>query len=918
MRETSVDPAPCLDANVAVAFAAGRLSEAELRSVESHVDACSFCRQLLASTAQSSPSGRTTGSSSRSAPSTEAVLQELLPRSAIGRYVIEKRVGAGGMGVVYAARDSELDRRVALKVVRTGLLPSDRMADDLLRREAMAMARLSHRNVVSVYDLFCAQDATFIAMELIEGVTLREWLRDRSRSWREVLGALVAAGRGLSAAHAAGVVHRDFKPENVLCGPAGRVCVSDFGLSRSATEPAGTEPATTAAAPAEAGASTTLVGTPHYMSPEQRAGKRATARSDQFSFCVVAYEALYGRRPGDSASNHDDAERTGRGWRGPGAPVHVRRALARGLNEEPDQRYASMDELLVELARDNRAKRAWVGAFVVSLAAGAVVTLAWHRAQIVRREVCAHADRSLIGVWDDQRRESAASAFDHVPGAYGAEAWSRVRSSMDRYAQEWVRTETQACTAALERAPAARVAMDPRLQCLDDRLRRVRAVADELPRVTDPDRAAGAVLATESLEPLESCSRPLAPATSAPSHADPAALDALRSDLARLEVLGYLGLSDEQLAVATRARDAAQTLGAPRWVAEALLALADAHARTWKLDDAQEDLYRAESIADAAGDDVLRARALIKLVYYVGYAQGDSRQAERLYDRAMAALERMGGDLRLEARLRASHGSVLRHAGKLGQAQAELERAIQIDEGRGDRVRSSLALGSLANVYADQGDLDAAVRCYERALPVLEQALGANNPNVAMQLENMADIQLRRRDFEAAFATAGRAGAAFDVTHAKGALSSEGTRVTQGEALLELRRYSEALPLFQASLSAQQGDSVAPNRLGATVLVDLGRAHVLLHDPVRALPLFERALASPAGLEVDDLVNARFGLARALTDLGRTPGRAASLTREAKQALDAKERLTPLQQARRDEIATWLAARPSSAPSASP
>ncbi len=238
--------------------------------------------------------------------------------AAVGRYVILDRIGAGGMGVVYAAYDPELDRRVALKLLRT-----DRFAAPghlRLLREAKALARLTHPNVVAVHDAGTFGDQVFVAMELVEGETLRQWLEAGARSWREVLDRLLAAGRGLAAAHAAGLVHRDFKPENVLLGRDGRVRVVDFGLAKAladaAEEPAAPDSGGELASPlTEWGA---VLGTPAYMAPEQIRGIAADARSDQFSFCVALYEALYGERPFGKGPRETPSR--GARLRGPPAP----------------------------------------------------------------------------------------------------------------------------------------------------------------------------------------------------------------------------------------------------------------------------------------------------------------------------------------------------------------------------------------------------------------------------------------------------------------------------------------------------------------------------------------------------------------------------------------------------------------------
>ncbi len=210
----------------------------------------------------------------------------------------------GGMGVVYAAHDSELDRRVAIKLLRRDASTAADVSRARLMREAQAMARLSHANVIDIYEIGSFGEHLFVVMELIDGVTLREWLRLAPRSWREIVRVFVAAGDGLAAAHRAGIVHRDFKPDNVLISTSGRICVTDFGLARinaheveaSVSSPVGPRDSELAAAPDHTYAGR-LVGTPAYMAPEQMRGEPTDARADVFAFCAALYEALYGVRP---------------------------------------------------------------------------------------------------------------------------------------------------------------------------------------------------------------------------------------------------------------------------------------------------------------------------------------------------------------------------------------------------------------------------------------------------------------------------------------------------------------------------------------------------------------------------------------------------------------------------------------------
>jgi eukaryotic-like serine/threonine-protein kinase len=304
----------------------------------------------------------------------------------IGRFVVEGELGAGAMGVVYVAHDRELDRRVALKVLK-GM--GDQEALVRLQREGQAMARVTHPNVITVHEAGIQGRLVFLAQELLDGGSLRQWL-DEPHGQREILDKFIAAGRGLAAAHKAGLVHRDFKPDNVLLGNDGRVRVSDFGLARSL---AGLEALDTTQDLRKGGTSEDMhspmarmtrtgavMGTPLYMAPEQHRGEPADERSDQFSFCVALYEALYGTTPypGKTVVALADAVIAGRMQPPPKpakVPAHLRRILLRGLSTDPAQRYPSMDALLDDLTHDPSHKLRRIGllALILVLVAGAVV-----------------------------------------------------------------------------------------------------------------------------------------------------------------------------------------------------------------------------------------------------------------------------------------------------------------------------------------------------------------------------------------------------------------------------------------------------------------------------------------------------------------------------------------------------------------
>jgi len=339
---------------------AGGLPEVRRAAVVDHAAACERCHALIAALvdigAPDDPSSALTSPGRE--PKTGGLFA--VGRGVqIGRYVIEERLGAGGMGVVYDARDSELHRRVAVKLLRPGG-PGHATGDARKRllREARTLARLSHPNVVTVFDVGEDRGQLFVAMELVEGGSLKAWLRRTRRGPDEIIDRLLEAARGLAAAHQAGVVHRDIKPDNILVGTDGRARVTDFGLARPVDAhswPGGASPRSITDAPCIT-LSGMLLGTPMYMAPEQLAGGDADARTDQWSFCMTLYEALAGVRPfaGADLAALVSATREGRlappvaGRRVPG---WIRRIVMRGLRADPGERWPSIDAMVEALAR---------------------------------------------------------------------------------------------------------------------------------------------------------------------------------------------------------------------------------------------------------------------------------------------------------------------------------------------------------------------------------------------------------------------------------------------------------------------------------------------------------------------------------------------------------------------------------------
>jgi serine/threonine protein kinase len=408
----------CLDANVVQDLMAGALDAGQREGVVGHLDACADCRQLLGITARDAlreyrardqvdlaatmPSGGDMALLATAAIGAPASAEPPTQGKRLGRYTLIERLGAGAMGVVWRAEDRKLGRQVALKQLRR----HDDSLTERLVREAQSMAQVNHPNVVTVYEVGEGDGgATFIAMELVSGESLRRWQTKTRHTIPALVGAYIAAARGLAAAHAAGIVHRDFKPDNVLVGVDGRVRVTDFGLAAA-------KPSSSQAMPRQIGdvnltTSGSVMGTPAYMAPEQFVGGNVDPRTDQFNFCVALYEALYGERPFAGASLDELSDEVCAGRVKPPPPgSKVSRALRaivlRGLSVRPGDRFATMDELIRELGRD-RAKP-WRRTSIAAAAVAAALALGLVSDAVVRDRVSSEIRQSFALTREQQKR----------------------------------------------------------------------------------------------------------------------------------------------------------------------------------------------------------------------------------------------------------------------------------------------------------------------------------------------------------------------------------------------------------------------------------------------------------------------------------------------------------------------------------
>ena len=785
---------------------------------------------------------------------------------ALGRYIVLSKLGGGGMGVVYAAYDPELDRRVAVKLLRTQADTEShaQAAQARLLREAQAMARLSHPNVISVHDVGALGTQVFIAMEFVEGKTLTRWLKEKTHSPAEVLQIFLQAGNGLGAAHAAGLVHRDFKPDNVLIGNDGRVKVLDFGLARAVEDIAAD--ATTLPPPLDSRGSSTprqleanltrtgaFLGTPAYMAPEQLLGKTIDARADQFSFCVALYEALYGERPFSAPSMEEVASVIAEGKiRPPPAGAHVRPwlrgVLLRGLASDPNQRYPSMDSLLEALGRDpGKARKRWAsvaGVLAVSLVAAGTAVLVRERSL----QLCRGGPAKLAGVWDENRQQQIQASFLATRLPYAQDAWNRARSVLDKYAASWLEMYRDACEATHRRGEQSAALLDLRMLCLDRRRQELQALVDVFAKA-DGKVVENAVQAAQAQTPLSGCADVAALTARGRRPESPIArkqVDELHGSLAQIKALTDAGKYKEAIPLAEKALEAARQIGDSSLLAEALLAL-EAPVRGSKQPKRAEGLLdEAVQAAIAASDQEALAMGLVELAFVVGVDGARPEEGQRWGRYAQAAVAALGsGYDALDAmRLRAI-GSIYQLQGNYAEAARFAEQGIALRERTlgPDHPEVAKALNNLASAHHGLGAYQQAAEEFHRAATSFERGLGPQHPLLAVTLANEAAARTDLGDVAGALPIHRRALAIREAVLAPDSPYIGESLGNLGNALAKLGHYDEALELLQRSLDIFEHSLGPRSPRFADVLAEIAKVHLRRMDLQNAITYASRSSA---------------------------------------------------------------------------
>jgi tetratricopeptide (TPR) repeat protein/predicted Ser/Thr protein kinase len=823
----------CPDAEVLAQLGADALTETARGSLLDHAASCAECHAAVAMLADAPP---------RSQPAVG---------TRIDRYELRRIVGAGAMGVVYAARDPELDRDVALKLLRP------HASAPRLRREAQALARLAHPNVVRVYDVGEHAGQTFIAMELVDGDNLREWLRT-PRGLDAIVAVLVQAGHGLAAAHRAGLVHRDFKPDNVLIANTGGVLVGDFGLARRSgpgsqdAAPIAPQPGLSAESLTATGA---VVGTPAYMAPEQAAGE-ATPASDQYAFCVTAWEACFGQRPIAGTSERELRDNAAAGTLHKPAdravPRRIEQALRRGLAVRPEARFAGMDGLLRALAPPSRRRWPWIA--VAAAALTSTIAVLATGATEPPAVTCDGAGATIAPAWDPAVRTRI------------AERWGEaVADGFARYAASWQQHRVDACRATHERRDQTVSTLERQVACLD-RARGALHVTIEALLDTPRDALPRPANAVESLPSLERCEG-AAPAQATPPADRAPAIAALDAALARLDVSLLAGAPAVSSAATVALRRQAEQLGFRPQVVRAMLL--EARVAAWSGDAASAEavLRRTMILADQTADDFARTHAgalLARLLADVRLVEATGLAAA-----ARAALDRAGPDPAIEQALLEADVAIATSRGDHREAVAIQERLVASIRARfGDDSPILMhAYTRLAVLWSAAGELAQTIEAQRRATDIVLR-LGRDGPGEIEGLLSESIMALIAvGDYEGAVARGERQLAvmrglpvhslkieAYSVAQVALAFELDGDHHAALEAYREAERlWSRPAAAFATTGEQPDAPAMAEGVAGAvfgqgSCLLSLGRADQAITELQRALALARAGGSSTSSL----------------------------------------------------------------------
>ncbi|MCP4449680.1 MAG: tetratricopeptide repeat protein [Myxococcales bacterium] len=680
------------------------------------------------------------------------------PGERLGRLEIGKTLGSGAFGVVVAAYDPELKRKLAVKILRPEVFDSTggKDAQRRLLREARAMARISHPNVVTVHDIGTVDGQVFVAMEFVSGTHLRHWLTSKKRTWQEIVDTFAQAGRGLSAAHKEGLVHRDFKPDNVLVSDTGDVRVADFGLVSISSQKRETIASAEFVVPRsnsdELGITRVgaVMGTALYMAPEQHLGFDAGPSADQFSFCVALYWALYKEAP-FASSSYDELRGDVLGGKllpppsESSSPKWLWSILKHGLATDPASRFESMEALLAELTKDRAGRRKSRLRYLGLALAGAGAFGAFYMTRSNAGAVCQNVSERLDGTWDAKAEERISDAFTQAgrPGDY-----ARLQGAVDMYTSNWVSVRTRVCEATHFVGDQSDSLMDLRMSCLDQRLGYLGELMGQLDAGAKGLLLDKAVMAAVRLPSLDACTQSARVESGMALPDDVAvrgAIEGMRDAVDKAQALFDLGKPADAAAVLRLALE--QPVDFPLVMGDATHLLGIALSDMGELDEGEEMLHKSIEYATVAEDDRSVASSWLALMHLIGVERESYKAGHEMGRLAKLALARGKAEPLALAGVDRATAMILMREGKTAEAAELLLPLLPIYEESAEKAELAYLLSALGDAKAGDAKYKDAVSNYRLSLAHLESVLGPEHlenvyilNNLAVALKNSGDI----------------------------------------------------------------------------------------------------------------------------------------------------------------------------------
>ena len=757
-------------------------------------------------------------------------------RIAIGRYRMREELGRGGFGAVYTAYDPELDRDVAVKLVLPRKGRKDAKWEARLVREAQTLAQVEHPNVVSVYDVGvdAATGGVYVVMELLQGLSARKWkMGPPEPALEHVIEAYIGAARGLGAAHAMEIVHRDFKPDNLMITHDGVAKVIDFGLARDVNDLDSTRISGSVSSTGSGGSSSgtpltsmgTVMGTPPYMAPEQHALGSIGPATDQYALCVALFEALYGVRPfvADDIDALYTAKRTMKLSALPkrhGVPRALQEVVLRGLSPDPAKRWGSMDALAMALGNATTPRRRAIG--VLSVGAAVVLASVLGAQQVSDVEPCAELTGRAPSVWSPARAEALQTHLLAEVQGPEATVWAAAQGRLDERLFAWRGAVDQAC--------AAKEAS--RIECLDRWLRDAEIVIEVLEQEdVDPGATMSVV---DTLPRLEACG-----AGEAATGEDVP----LRDGFVRARALARAGSGEEALELADALVEEASETEDPALIAQASLAAGLVYAERERLDDARMVLIEANEQANVVGLDAVAAEAAIVLVRVSG-AMGRFDDAHRWAALAEARMARLGNPPYLEALLLGSRAFELIYEGDFVLAYALSRELVELLSGDDVKFERARAMANVAMAAFEIGRMHEARAVIAEARGLMASILGERHAAVARMLSDEGRYAAAAGDVEDGIAQMQRAVELLEAAGGPNDPYALNTKRTLAHYLARVGRFDDSLKMLEQTYASTAELYGTVHVRTATTAFALADQYLMAERPEDAERLVREAMAT--------------------------------------------------------------------------